>query len=183
MYPLVILMPSEFKEKCIWKSSKVSNIIHSKEHSIIQNALIIRNHCCKNSIQMQMKSCILMGRGKLHIHYYYCCKPIICFKASENSNSCQVDVSAGAICICIHLDFHPREHNKCKMKWRPMGGMPVHLIPSVMRKISRLFGNVVSCVSFVLISINELWFSKPTITVSREGGAQQGLTSQLSLTA
>ena len=61
-----------------------------------------------------------------------------------------------------------------------MGGVQVHLISSVMRKILRFFGNVVSCVSFVLIPTNELWLSKPTITVSRQGSTQQG-PSQLSL--
>lgn len=77
----------------------------------------------------------------------------------------------------------PGEHNRGVMKWRPMGCVPVHLILSVMRKILRLFDNVVSCVSFVLMQTNELWLSKPTIIVSREGSTQQGLTSQLSLIA
>lgn len=64
-----------------------------------------------------------------------------------------------------------------------MGGVPVHLIPSVMRKILRLSDNVVSCVNFVLIPTNELWLSKPTITVSRQGSIQQRPPSKLSLIA
>ncbi len=56
-----------------------------------------------------------------------------------------------------------------------MGGVLAHLIPSVMRKILRVFDNVVSSVSLVLIPTNELRLSKPTIIVSR-GGVPTGTT-------